>query len=278
VPIFEAIVLGIVQGLTEFLPVSSSGHLLIVPWLFGWDSLDSDSVKKSFDVALHLGTLIAVVAYFRRDLGGYVTGGVAAVLRRERPVSEEGRIAWLLVLSAVPAGLVGFAARGFIVDALGTPLVIAVSLIGFGLLLLWADRSIGNRPLETVSTRDALAVGTAQILALNPGTSRSGITITAARRAGFSRDGAARLSFLMSLPVTGGAVVYELVGLAADGVPDGLVLPMVIGIITSAVAGWIAVWGTIRVVRTYSFAPFVIYRVGLGVLILVLLATGVRVN
>jgi len=278
VPIFEAIVLGIVQGLTEFLPVSSSGHLLIVPWLFGWDSLDSDSVKKSFDVALHLGTLIAVIAYFRRDLGGYVIGGVAAVVRRERPVSEEGRIAWLLVLSAVPAGLVGFAARGFIVDALGTPLVIAVSLIGFGLLLAWADRSVGNRPLETVGTRDALAVGTAQILALNPGTSRSGITITAARRAGFSRDGAARLSFLMSLPVTGGAVVYELLGLAADGIPEGLALPMVIGIITSAVAGWIAVWGTIRIVRTYSFAPFVIYRIGLGVLILVLLATGVRAN
>ena len=277
-PIFEAIVLGIVQGLTEFLPVSSSGHLLIVPWLFGWDSLDSDSVKKSFDVALHLGTLIAVIAYFRRDLGGYVIGGVAAVVRRERPVSEEGRIAWLLVLSAVPAGLVGFAARGFIVDALGTPLVIAVSLIGFGLLLAWADRSVGNRPLETVGTRDALAVGTAQILALNPGTSRSGITITAARRAGFSRDGAARLSFLMSLPVTGGAVVYELLGLAADGIPEGLALPMVIGIITSAVAGWIAVWGTIRIVRTYSFAPFVIYRIGLGVLILVLLATGVRAN
>ncbi len=277
-PIFEAIVLGIVQGLTEFLPVSSSGHLLIVPWLFGWDSLDSDSVKKSFDVALHLGTLIAVIAYFRRDLGGYVIGGVAAVVRRERPVSEEGRIAWLLVLSAVPAGLVGFAARGFIVDALGTPLVIAASLIGFGLLLAWADRSVGNRPLETVGTRDALAVGTAQILALNPGTSRSGITITAARRAGFSRDGAARLSFLMSLPVTGGAVVYELLGLAADGIPEGLALPMVIGIITSAVAGWIAVWGTIRIVRTYSFAPFVIYRIGLGVLILVLLATGVRAN
>lgn len=277
-PIFEAIILGIVQGLTEFLPVSSSGHLLIVPWLFGWDSLDSDSVKKSFDVALHLGTLIAVIAYFRRDLGGYVTGGISAVVRRERPVTEEGRIAWLLVLSAVPAGIVGFAARGFIVDALGTPLVIALSLIGFGLVLLWADRSIGTRPLEAVTRRDALAVGTAQILALNPGTSRSGITITAARRAGFSRDGAARLSFLMSLPVTGGAVVYELAGLAADGIPDGLFVPMVIGIITSAIAGWIAVWGTIRIVRTYSFTPFVIYRVGLGVLILALLATGLRAN
>lgn len=277
-PIFEAIILGIVQGLTEFLPVSSSGHLLIVPWLFGWDSLDSDSVKKSFDVALHLGTLIAVIAYFRRDLGGYVTGGISAVVRRERPVTEEGRIAWLLVLSAVPAGIVGFAARGFIVDALGTPLVIALSLIGFGLVLLWADRSIGTRPLEAVTRRDALAVGTAQILALNPGTSRSGITITAARRAGFSRDGAARLSFLMSLPVTGGAVIYELAGLAADGIPDGLFVPMVIGIITSAIAGWIAVWGTIRIVRTYSFTPFVIYRVGLGVLILALLATGLRAN
>jgi undecaprenyl-diphosphatase len=278
VPILEAIILGVVQGLTEFLPVSSSGHLLIVPWLFGWDSLESDSVKKSFDVALHLGTLLAVVSYFRSDLVGYVCGGVTAVVRRDRPVTEEGRIAWLLVLSAVPAGVVGFAARGFIVDTLGSPLVIALSLIGFGLLLMWADRSMGARSLDELRTRDSLFVGAAQVLALNPGTSRSGITMTAARRAGFSRDGAARLSFLMSLPVTGGAVVFELLGLAADGVPEGLILPMVIGVITSAIAGWVAVWGTIRIVRTHSFIPFVVYRVGLGLLVLVLLATGVRSN
>lgn len=274
--VVEAIVLGLVQGLTEFLPVSSSGHLLVVPWLFGWDSLESESVKKSFDVALHLGTLLAVVAYFRRDLGGYVVGGTRAVLRRERPVSEEGRMAWLLVLSAVPAGLVGFAARGFIVDALGSPLIIALSLIGFGLILMWADRSTGQRTLGSVRTRDVLIVGAAQVLALNPGTSRSGITITAARRVGLSRDAAARLSFLMSLPVTGGAVAFEMLGLVSDGVPDGLLVPMVIGVVTSAVAGWVAVWGTIRIVRTHSFTPFVVYRVGLGLLILALLAAGVR--
>ena len=271
-PIIEAIVLGVVQGLTEFLPISSSGHLLIVPWLFGWDSLESASIKKSFDVALHLGTLIAVVSYFRRDLGRYVVAGTGLVVRRQRPVSDDARLAWLLVVSAVPAVLAGVVLERFIVDSLGTPVVIAVSLIGFGILLGIADRSTGRRQVTEVGLRDALIIGTAQVLALNPGTSRSGITMTAGRFLGLSRDAAARFAFLMSVPITAGAVVYELGGLVVDGVPDDLVLPMVVGVVTSAVAGWTAVWATIRIVRTYSFTPFVIYRVALGIVILAVVA------
>jgi undecaprenyl-diphosphatase len=276
VPILHAIVLGLVQGLSEFLPISSSGHLLLVPWLFGWDDFDSDSVKKAFDVALHIGTLVAVVAYFRHDLVVYVREGVRLVVRRERPATTEGRIAWLLVLATLPAAAVGAVFEDVIDEQLGGPVVIAISLIGFGLLLGWADRATGRRPVEGFSTRDALVVGAAQALALNPGTSRSGITITAARFRQFDRDAAARISFLMSIPVIAGAVVFKVGKLVADGVPDDLVVPMIVGIVTSGLSGWFAVWGTLRLVRTHSFFPFVVYRVALGVLVLLVALSGWR--
>jgi undecaprenyl-diphosphatase len=276
VPISHAVVLGLVQGLSEFLPISSSGHLLLVPWLFNWNDFDSESTEKAFDVALHIGTIAAAIAYFRRDLTVYVREGVGALTRRGQPITPDGRIAWLLLLSTIPAALVGALFETWIDETLGTPFIIAISLIFFGLLLLWADRATGVRQIGQFSTRDALSVGAAQALALNPGTSRSGITITASRRMGFSRDSAARISFLMMIPVTGGAVVFKLVGLAQDGIPDGLLVPMLVGIATSAVSGWFAVWGTLRLVRTKSFTPFVIYRVALGVAVLVILATGWR--
>jgi undecaprenyl-diphosphatase len=276
VPLSHAFVLGLVQGLTEFLPVSSSGHLLLVPWLFGWDDFDSESIEKAFDVALHIGTLIAVVAYFRHELAVYVREGSRALTRRGRPLTPEARLAWLLLLSTVPAAVIGALFETWIDETLGTPFIIAISLIVFGLLLGWADRSPGVRPVESYSTRDALSVGAAQTLALNPGTSRSGITITAARRLGFSRDSAARISFLMMIPVTGGAVLWKCLGLAEDGIPEGLAVPMLVGIATSAVSGWLAVWGTLRLVRTRSFRPFVVYRVVLGSLVLLILATGWR--
>ena len=279
-PIVHAVVLGLVQGLAEFLPISSSGHLLLVPWLFGWNDFDSPAIEKAFDVALHLGTLTAVVAYFRRDLVVYVSDGTSMLLRRERPATPEGRLAWLLVLSAVPAAAVGALAENYIDEQLGTPFLIAVSLIAFGVLLSWADRRadrrVGTRELSDYTTRDALSVGTAQVLALNPGTSRSGITMTAARYLGFDRDAAARASFLMAIPVTAGAVGLKLFKLIGDGVPDGLGVPMIVGIVTSGISGWVAVWGTLRLVRTRKFTPFVIYRIALGVVVLGLLATGVR--
>jgi undecaprenyl-diphosphatase len=273
VPILHAIVLGFVQGLSEFLPISSSGHLLLVPWLFDWHDFDNTSIEKAFDVALHLGTLAAVVGYFRRDLVVYVREGVRLVVRRERPVDPDGRLAWLLVLSSIPAAAVGALFEKSIDDKLGKPALIAVSLIVFGVLLGVADRRAGNRELAEFQRDDALKVGAAQVLALNPGTSRSGITMTAARYLGFTRDAAARASFLMAIPVTAGAVAYKLLKLAGDGVPDGLGVPMIVGIVTAGVSGWAAVWGTLRLIRTRSFMPFVVYRCALGVAVLIILAT-----
>ncbi|MEM1332628.1 MAG: undecaprenyl-diphosphate phosphatase [Actinomycetota bacterium] len=273
--IIEAVVLGVVQGFTEFLPISSSGHLLLVPWLFGWEELDESS-KKFFDVAVHFGTFVAVLGYFRRDVVGYVRDGTLLLVRRQRPVTTDGRLAWLFVLSVVPAALVGAFFEEQIDERLGTPTIIAISLIVFGLLLGWADRAAGRRELESFGTRDALVVGAAQALALNPGTSRSGITMTGARFLGFDRDAAARISFVMSLPVILGALVFKALGAASDEIDADLWLPIVVGVITAGISGWIAVWGTLRLIRTRSFMPFVVYRVVLGIIVLVLVATGVR--
>ena len=276
VPIIHAIILGLVQGLSEFLPISSSGHLLLVPWLFNWHDFDNKAIEKAFDVALHLGTLVAVVGYFRHELVVYVREGVRMVVHRERPVDPDGRLAWLLVLSSIPAAIAGALFEKTIDNKLGKPGLIAVSLIVFGVLLAVADRRSGRRALGDYQRDDALKIGAAQVLALNPGTSRSGITITAARFLGFTRDAAARASFLMAIPVTAGAVAYKGLKLAKDGVPSGLGLPMIVGIVTAGVAGWAAVWGTLRLIRTRSFMPFVIYRCALGVAVLVILAAGWR--
>lgn len=275
-PIIHAIVLGLVQGLTEFLPISSSGHLLLVPWLFGWDDFDSADVEKTFGVALHLGTLIAVVGYFWRDLVVYVREGTKVLIHPRRPASPEGRLGWLFVLATIPAAVVGAFFEDAIDERLGTPTIIAVSLIVFGLALGWADRLPGTRKLEDFQTRDALIVGGAQALALNPGTSRSGITITGGRAVGFDRDAAVRISFLMSVPVILGALVFKGAGLVNDGIPDDLVVPMIVGVITSAMAGWLAIWGLIKYVSTRSFLPFVVYRVVLGVVVLIVVAAGWR--
>ncbi len=276
-PILHAIVLGLVQGLSEFLPISSSGHLLLVPWLFGWNDFDGDpGVEKAFDVSLHIGTLVAAIAYFRADIVRYVGAGVRTLVRRERPIDTEGRVAWLLVLSSLPAAAVGAVFEDTIDEKLGTPTIIAISLIVFGVLLGVADKAVGRRNVDGYRVRDAVIVGAAQALALNPGTSRSGITMTAARQIGFDRDSAARLSFLMMIPVTAGAVGLKMVKLIADDIPDGLAVPMMVGIVTSGISGWLAVWGLLRLVRTRTFTPFVIYRVLLGVVVLGIVATGVR--
>lgn len=276
VPIIHAVILGLVQGLSEFLPISSSGHLLLVPWLFDWHDFDNAAIEKAFDVALHLGTLAAVVGYFRRDLLIYVREGVRLLVRRQRPANAEGRLAWLLVLSSLPAAVAGALFEKTIDNRLGTPGLIAVSLIVFGLLLAIADRRAGQRSLADYQGDDAMKIGAAQVLALNPGTSRSGITMTAARFLGFSRDAAARASFLMAIPVTAGAVAYKLLKLVSDGIPAGLGVPMIVGIVTAGVSGWGAVWGTLRLIRTRSFMPFVVYRCVLGVAVLVILAAGWR--
>ena len=274
--IFHAIVLGLVQGLTEFLPISSSGHLILTPWLFGWNDFSNLETQRAFDAALHLGTLVAVLFYLRADLVSYVREGVRVVVAPKKANTAIGRRAWMFVLSAVPAGIAGALAEDWITKKLGTPALIAISLMVFGLVLMWADRQTGTRDLDSFSTRDALLIGAAQVLALNPGTSRSGITITAARKFGFSRDAAARVSFLMSVPVIGGAVLLKLTKLASDGIPDGLLIPMIVGIISAGISGWIAMWGMIRLLRSRSFTPFVMYRFVAGIAVLALLSTSFR--
>lgn len=274
--IFHAIVLGLVQGLTEFLPISSSGHLILAPWLFGWNDFNDIEIQRAFDAALHLGTLVAVLFYLRADLIPYVREGIKVVVAPKKANKVVGRRAWMFVLSAVPAGIAGAIAENWITEKLGTPALIAISLMLFGVVLVWADRQTGTRDLDSFSTRDALLIGAAQVLALNPGTSRSGITITAARTFGFSRDAAARVSFLMSVPVIGGAVLLKLTKLAKDGIPEGLLTPMIVGIVAAGISGWIAMWGMIRLLRSRSFTPFVMYRFAVGIGVLSLLATSVR--
>ena len=275
-PILHAIVLGLVQGLTEFLPVSSSGHLLLVPWIMGWNDFSDVSVEKAFDVALHLGTLIAVAGYFRKDLAKYIQDGLRMVFQRQRPSTPEGRLAWLLVVASIPAALFGAIFGNWVDENLGKPVIIGVSLMVFALVLAWADRRPGERDFSQMSRRDAGLIGVAQVLALNPGTSRSGISISAARLLGFDRDSAVRFSFLLSIPVTAGAVLVKLTKLFKDGVPEGLAMPMLIGIVTAGLSGWLAVAGLLRLIKTQTFNAFVIYRLAAGVAVVVIAASAWR--
>ncbi len=280
-PILHAIVLGLVQGFSEFLPISSSAHLLFVPWLLGWDDFSGpggESLKQSFDVALHLGTFVAVLGYFRKDVKSYVVEGTKLVFTRTKPVTTDGRLAWLFVLGTIPAAAIGAIFEDQIGTALGSPLIIALSLIGFAILLGVADRAVGTRKVEDFRMPDSLKVGMAQALALNPGTSRSGITMTAARWIGFDRDAAVRISFVMSLPVILGAVVFKMLKMFSEGGYEDLLVPMAVGIVTSGISGLVAVWGTIKLVSTRNLMPFVIYRIAIGVLMLVILAFGWRDN
>lgn len=271
--LLHALILGIVQGLTEFLPISSSGHLLVVPWLFDWQDFDNPAVKKAFDVALHAGTLTAVVGYFRRDIALYVRAALSSIRTRSQPVSSEARIAWFLILSSVPAAIAGALFSSWIDDSLGTPIVIAVTLIVFAVVLAIADRREGDRALDAMTWKHATFIGFAQVLALNPGTSRSGITISAGRFLGLDRWSAARFSFLMSLPVTAGAIIFELGSLISDGIPDDFLVPMAVGVAASAVSGWCAVAGLLRLVRSRTFLVFVVYRIALGAAVLALVAS-----
>ena len=266
--LLQAALLGMVQGLTEFLPISSSGHLVLVPWLFGW----SFEHSLAFDAALHLGTAFALIVYFWRDwldlLGGVLAGLRDPAARRER----RWRLAWLLVLGSIPAGLVGLAFESTIEQLVRDPRLVAVLLIVFGLIMLAADRAAARRrALDEVGPADALLVGLAQVLALAPGVSRSGITITAGLLLDLDRPAAARFSFLLSAPITLAAALYSLRRLVGPQAQTGDgVLTLLVGVASAAIFGILAIGFLLRYLQRNSLATFVWYRVLLGLVVLVL--------
>ena len=272
----EALLLGIVQGLTEFLPISSSGHLILVPWLQEYTFLeDNESFHKTFDVALHAGTLVAVISYFWSDLTGMARGVVRSLSTRSIETTDQ-RLGWAIIAGTVPAVIVGGLGESFIDESLGEPWMIAILLIVFGLVLAWADRLPQRRSIDSVGVKEGFYMGIAQAGALAPGVSRSGVTISAARYLGLDRDSAARFAFLLLVPAVAGATVLKAIGAITDGLPDGVVGPMIIGMITSAISSYAAIAFMLRYVRTHSYDAFVIYRVVAGLFVLGLIATGVR--
>lgn len=277
IPIVHAVVLGVVQGLSEFFPISSSGHLILVPWVMHWSDLTANSdLNKTFDVALHLGTFVGAAAYFAPDLRRFAQAGIASIRKRKVETADE-RLAWLLLLSSIPGAVAGATLENLIEDKLGKIWLIGIMMIAFAIILALADRAKGKRAEGEFGVKDAATMGVMQAFALSPGVSRSGVTIAGARWLGFERDAAARLSFLMSLPIIGGAALYKGVKVfAGDGLPPDSGGAFAAGMLASAVTGGLAVWGTIRFLRTHSFKPFVAYRVLAGAAVLVVYFAGWR--
>jgi undecaprenyl-diphosphatase len=274
---WQALVLGVVQGATELLPISSSGHLILVPWLADWRYLEThESFNKTFDVALHLGTLAAVAAYFRADIVRYVTAWLGS-LRRRTIAGPDERIAWTVFAATIPAGLAGALGESVIEEKLGEPWQIAILLAVFGIVLWLADRLPQRRSLEGLGVRAGLAVGVAQVLALVPGVSRSGVTITAGRLAQLDRDAAARFSFLLAVPVILGAVLYKgAKDVVLDPLPAGSVGPFVVGTLAAAAVGLVVIDLLLGYVRRHDYSPFVVYRLAVAAFVLILIAAGAR--
>lgn len=273
----QALVLGVVQGLTELLPISSSGHLTLVPWAADWTYLEqNDRFHQTFDVALHLGTLVAVGAYFWSDIVRLVRAWLGSVGRRRIETPDE-RVAWFVVVATIPAGLTGLLGEDAIADNLGEPWQILVLLAAGALVLLWADRSPQQRSMGDLGLGHAVLMGLAQALALAPGVSRSGITITAGRLMKLDRDGAARFSFLLLLPTVLGAVVLKGVGDVLLGdLPDGWEGPFLVGTLAALGSGLLAIDWLLGYVRRHTYDVFVVYRLAVALLVLAAILSGVR--
>ena len=277
-PNWQALILGVTQGLTELLPISSSGHLILVPWLGDWHFLETHAAfNKTFDVALHAGTLVAVVTYFWGEIVAILRAWFGSIRRRSIS-SQDERLAWLLLIATIPAALGGAAGESMIEKHLGQPWQIAIALAVFGVVLWLADRLPQRKPMTALRYRDALALGLAQMIALVPGVSRSGITITGARLFKLDRDSAARFSFLMLVPVVFGAAALKFVKdiLLGPGLPAGWGGPFVVGILAAAGSGLVAIWGLLGYVRRHDYSLFVVYRLLAALAVLILIVSGVR--
>ena len=262
--LFQAAVLGIVQGLTEFLPVSSSAHLALVPWLFGWRD-----PGLAFDVALHLGTLAAVLWFFRQEWARLVRSALSIVTTRRLDTPEKKRVIFLII-ATIPGGIAGILLSRYAESYFRSPTLIATTLIVMGIILWLVDRvAPQNRDLEEMTWTQALALGIAQCFALVPGVSRSGSTITAGRALGFRRESAAIFSFLMSMPITAAAALKEVPAALHQ---EGLSSALIVGVLASAISGWLAISVLLRYVSRHSYGAFAAYRVLLGIGVLILVA------
>lgn len=253
--IWQAIMMGIIQGLGEFLPISSSGHLVLAPWLFNWQV-----PGLTFDIALHMGTLLAVVLYFWKDWFNLFHAAITGKNKENR------RIFWYLVFASIPAAVAGVLFNDIIENTLRSPIIVGAMLIIFGIILYLADKKRQVRRLDSMNLRDALLIGTAQAIALIPGVSRSGITMTAARMFSYTREEAARFSFLLSTPVIFGAGVLEMSNIN----PAEINLPFIVGVLASAIVGLLCISFLMQFIKKCSFNIFVGYRVVLGIVIIFL--------
>ena len=261
--VWQAAILGIIQGLSEFLPISSSAHLSLAPWAFGWPE-----GGLAFDVALHVGTLIAVAWYFRAEWIALVRAGVALVARRRGPLDEHELRLVLLIIGTIPGGIGGLLLNHYAESVFRAPALTAAALMVMGVLLWAVDRTApASKPLAKFTIRDAVIIGVAQVAALVPGVSRSGATITAARAIGADRGSAAVFSFLLALPITAAATALK-VPHAIREFPSPA--PLIVGVVAAAVSGWLAIAVLIRFVRTRGYAVFAWYRLALGAAVIAL--------
>jgi undecaprenyl-diphosphatase len=260
--VFQALVLGILQGLAEFLPISSSAHLALAPWVFGWPDHG-----LAFDVALHVGTLIAVLWYFNQEWRNLALSAVR-LARTRKAASDEDRRLIYLVIATIPGAIAGLLVEDYAESTFRNPMIIAPALMVMGVILWLVDRiAARDRSLSTMGWKDALLIGIGQMFALLPGVSRSGSTITAGRALKFSREAAAVFSFLMSAPITFAAIVLKVPEALRE---SGVTIALVVGVIASAVSGWLAISVLLKLVARRGYGVFAVYRLLLGASILAL--------
>ncbi len=260
----QALAYGVVQGLGEFLPISSSAHLVVMPWALRWED-----PGLAFDVALHVGTLLALLAYFRGELWRLARAFVWSVVERKIGDDLDRRLAWLVLVGSIPGAAIGYGLEHAAEELFReNPLVVAGAMIGLGVLLWLIDaRAPATRPIGAIGPRDAVLIGLAQAAAIVPGVSRSGSTITVGRALGLDREASARFSFLLAAPIVAGAGMLKVPKLVKSG---GLDAAALIGIVAAAVVGYLAIGGLLRFLRTRSYLPFAIYRVLFGAAVIAL--------
>lgn len=252
--ILQALILGIVQGLTELLPISSSAHLNLIPWIFHWEMPDS------FDVALHFGTLLAIAIFFFKDWIGLIKGGWNRVVHKEK--TTEGNMFWYIVLATIPGGIIGFLLDHFLENTLKAPWIIAIALIVMGIILYIADKKAPSKTeYKDMNLKQTFLIGLSQALAFIPGVSRSGVTMTTARIMGIKREAAAKYSFMLSAPIVLGATLFKLKDFVFD-------LPFVIGVLSSFIVGIFVIKFLLQYLQKGSFKIFAFYRILLGIVVL----------